>query len=118
MLEEARRVPNGIPSFDTQRVIDRLRDGGWDEGQARAFCDVLREIMGSLATAGELRSVESSLRAEIKRVDSSLRAEIKRVESSLRGEMASLRLVMLAGFGFLGVLISSVGILVAFFGVG
>ena len=35
MLEEAKRVSNGVVSFDTQRVIDRLREGGWDEGQAR-----------------------------------------------------------------------------------
>ncbi len=45
MLEEARRVPNGVVTFDTQRVVDRLREGGWNgrrsEGQVRALCDVL-----------------------------------------------------------------------------
>ena len=125
MLEEARRVPNGVVTFDTQRVVDRLREGGWDEGQARALCDVLREIMRGVAMSSELERVEASLRGEIKRVEASFQgeikrveasfqSEIKRVESSLRGEiksveaslegrmvalegqMVSLRLVMLA----------------------
>ena len=106
MLEEPRRVStsNGIVSFDTQRVIDRLREGGWNEEQARALCDVLREIMRGVAMASELERVESSLRAEI-----------KRVESSLEGQMTSLRTIMLAGFGFLGILITLVGILGAVF---
>ena len=118
MREEAKRVSmsNGIVSFDTQRVIDRLREGGWDEGQARALCDVLREIMRGVAMSSEIERVESSLRDEIKRVESSLRGEIKRVESSLEGQMASLRSMLLVGFGFLGVLVTLVGILVAFFG--
>ena len=122
MLEEARRVPtkrasNGGVSFDTQWVIDRLREGGWNEGQARALCDVLWEIMRGVATTSELGRVESSLRDKIEHVESSLRVEIKRVETSLEGQMASLRLIMLAGFGFLGVLMALLGILVTFFGV-
>ena len=109
--------------------------GGWNEGQARALCDVLREIIRGVAMSSELErvesslrseiksvessllgkieSVESSLQAEIKSVESSLRSEIKSVESSLegrmvalKGQMVSLRLIMLAGFGFLGVLIA------------
>ena len=124
MLEKASRVSNGTVAFDTQRVVDRLREGGWNEGQARALCDVLREIMRGVAMSSELERVESSLRSEIKSVESSLlgkiesvesslRSEIKSVESSLEGrmvalegQMVSLRLIMLAGFGFLGVLIA------------
>ena len=116
MLEEAKRVSNGVVSFDTQRVIDRLREGGWDEGQARALCDVLREIMRGVAMASDIERVEY----KIERVESSLRGEIKGVKSSLEGRMvamegrmvalegqiASLRLVMLAGFGFLGILVA------------
>ena len=115
-----KRASNGGVSFDTQWVIDRLQEGGWNEGQARALCDVLREIMRGVATTSELEHVESSLRGEIK----GLRVEIKGVESSLggrmtslEGQMASLRLIMLAGFGFLGVLMALLGILVTFFGV-
>ena len=76
MLEEAKRVSNGVVSFDTQRVIDRLREGGWDEGQARALCDVLREIMRGVAMASDLERVESSLHTKIERVEASLRSEI------------------------------------------
>ena len=124
MLEKASRVSNGTVTFDTQRVVDRLREGGWNEGQARALCDVLREIIRGVAMSSELERVESSLRSEIKSVESSLlgkiesvesslRSEIKSVESSLEGrmvalegQMVSLRLIMLAGFGFLGILIA------------
>ena len=153
MLEEEKRVStrvsNGVVSFDTQRVVDRLREGGWNEGQARALCDVLREIMRGVAMSAELERVESSLRADNKRLESSmdgqmasLRADNKRLESSMDGQMASLRadnkrlessmegkfasmegkfaslegqiaslrFMMLAGFGFLGVLMTFVGI--------
>ena len=102
MLEEEKRVStrvsNGVVSFDTQRVVDRLREGGWNEGQARALCDVLREIMRGVAMSAELERVESSLRADNKRLESSmdgqmasLRADNKRLESSMDGQMASLR---------------------------
>ena len=102
MLEEEKRVStrvsNGVVSFDTQRVVDRLREGGWNEGQARALCDVLREIMRGVAMSAELERVESSLRADNKRLESSmdgqmasLRADNKRLESSMEGQMASLR---------------------------
>ena len=128
MLEEAKRVSNGTVSFDTQRVVDRLREGGWNEEQARALCDVLREIMRGVATSSEIERIESSLRADMKRVEASLQSDMKRVESkveqvessfrsdmrSLEGQMASLRLMMLAGFGFLGVLMTLIGIFVAF----
>ena len=93
----------GLVSFDTQRVVDRLREGGWNEEQARALCDVLREIMRGVATS-----------SEIERVESSLRDEIQTVTRVLEGQMASLRLMMLAGFGFLGVLMTLIGIFVAF----
>ena len=136
MLEEEKRVStrvsNGIVSFDTQRVVDRLREGGWNEGQARALCDVLREIMRGVAMSAELERVESSLRADNKRLESSmegkfvslegkmasqmasLRADNKRLEVSVEGQIASLRFMMLAGFGFLGVLMTLIGIFVAF----
>ena len=99
MLEEAKRVSNGTVSFDTQRVVDRLREGGWNEEQARALCDVLREIMRDVATSSDLKRVESSLRSDMR---------------ALEGQIASLRLMMLAGFGFLGVLMTLIGIFVAF----
>ena len=136
MLEEEKRVStrvsNGVVSFDTQRVVDRLREGGWNEGQARALCDVLREIMRGVAMSAELERVESSLRADNKRLESSmegkfaslegkmasqmasLRADNKRLEASVEGQIASLRFMMLAGFGFLGVLMTLIGIFVAF----
>ncbi len=87
MLEETKRVSNGTVNFDTQRVVDRLREGGWDEGQARALCDVLREIMRGVATKADIKEVRAEMRA-------------------LEGQMASLKLIMLAGFGFLGILVA------------
>ena len=73
-------------------------------------CEKLcQRMMHGVAMSSELERVEASLRGEIKSVEASLRGEIKSVEASLEGrmvalegQMASLRLVMLAGFGFLG----------------
>ena len=132
MLEEEKRVStrvsNGVVSFDTQRVVDRLREGGWNEGQARALCDVLREIMRGVAMSAELERLESSMEGKFTslegKMDSqmdSLRADNKRLEASmegkfasLEGQIASLRFMMLAGFGFLGLAMTFVGIFVAF----
>ena len=112
----SKKVSNGVVSFDTQRVVDRLREGGWNEEQARALCDVLREIMRGVAMSSELERVESSLSSEIERVESSMRGEIQIVKQVLEGQMASLRLMILVGFGFLGVLVTLVGIMGAFWG--
>ena len=133
MLEEEKRVStrvsNGVVSFDTQRVVDRLREGGWNEGQARALCDVLREIMRGVAMSAELERLESSMEGKFASLEgkmdsqmASLRADNKRLEASMEGQMfaslegqiASLRFMMLAGFGFLGLAMTFVGIFVAF----
>ena len=125
MLEEEKRVStrvsNGVVSFDTQRVVDRLREGGWNEGQARALCDVLREIMRGVAMSAELERLESSMEGKFASLEgkmasqmASLRADNKRLEASVEGQIASLRFMMLAGFGFLGVLMTLIGIFVAF----
>ena len=97
MLEEEKRVStrvsNGVVSFDTQRVVDRLREGGWNEGQARALCDVLREIMRGVAMSVELKRVESSLRADNKRLESSMEGKFATLEgkfATLEGKFASL----------------------------
>ena len=97
-------------------IDDRLREGGWNEEQARALCDVLREIMRGVAMSSELGRVESSMSSELERVESSLRGELKIVTQVLEGQMASLRLMILVGFGFLGLLVTLVGIMVAFWG--
>ena len=95
MLEEEKRVStrvsNGVVSFDTQRVVDRLREGGWNEGQARALCDVLREIMRGVAMSAELERVESSLRADNKRLESSMEGKFASLEGKMASQMASLR---------------------------
>ena len=64
---------------------------GWNEGHA--LCDVLREIMTRL-DQGKMASQMASLRADNKR--------------------CKLRFMMLAGFGFLGLAMTFVGIFVAF----
>ncbi len=87
MLKETGRLSNGTVSFDTQRVVDRLREGGWNEGQSRALCDVLREIMRGVATKADIKEVKAEMR-------------------TLEGQMTSLRLIMLTGFIFLGILIA------------
>ncbi len=79
MLEGTERVSNGAVSFDTQRVVDRLREGGWDEGQARALCDVLREIMRGVATKVEIAAVKT----EIQELKISTKADIRRLEEKM-----------------------------------
>ena len=100
---------------------------GIEGGRGVGFVVLQALLPASVSEAslrGEIKRVEASLRGEIKRVEASFQGEIKRVESSLRGEiksveaslegrmvalegqMVSLRLVMLAGFGFLGVLVA------------
>ncbi len=117
MLEETERVSNGTVNFDTQRVVDRLREGGWDEGQARALCDVLREIMRAVATKAETQAVKIELKADIKEVKAEIRAlrtETKAENQALRAEnqamqeqMRGLRQMMVIGFSVMATLMAT-----------
>ena len=121
MLEETERVSNGAVNFDTQRVVDRLREGGWDEGQARALCDVLREIMRGVATKAETQAVKIELKAEIRglaeKMDvqfQALRTETKAENQALRAEnqamqeqMRGLRQMMVIGFSVIATLMAA-----------
>ncbi len=133
-LEGTERVSNGAVSFDTQRVVDRLREGGWDEGQARALCDVLREIMRGVATKVEIAAVKTeiqelkiSTKADIRRLEEkmdvqfqALRTETKAENQALRTEfqamqeqMKGLRQLMVIGFSVMATMMATLMAVVA-----
>ncbi len=98
MLEGTERVSNGAVSFDTQRVVDRLREGGWDEGQARALCDVLREIMRDVATKTEIRRLEEKMDVRFQ---------------AMQEQMKGLRQMMIIGFSVMATMMATLMAVVA-----
>jgi DNA-binding transcriptional MerR regulator len=83
-------------AIDTLKLARRLRDAGFNEAQAEAVADGVREgtesanlvTRGDLAlTTAELRSEIAELRAEIAALRSDLKAEISALKSELLGRM-------------------------------
>ena len=112
MLEGAERVSNGAVSFDTQRVVDRLREGGWDEGQARALCDVLREIMRDVATKTEIRRLEEKIDIQFQAVNVRFQAMQEQFQT-MQEQMKGLRQLMVIGFSIMATMMATVMAVVA-----
>ena len=103
MLEETKRVSNGTANFDTQRVVDRLREGGWEEGQARALCDVLREIMRDVATKTEIRRLEEKIDIQFQALDKRMDVQFQAMQEQTQG----MRQLMVVGFSVIAIVVGA-----------
>ena len=54
-------------TFDTLAAADRLRDAGFDDGQARAIVEIHRDAETGLATKADLHTLRAELRADLYR---------------------------------------------------
>jgi hypothetical protein len=78
-------------TFDTYRIVKRLKDAGFSDHQAETVTDVLRESraadLSDLVTKSELKAALSDLRTELKADIAGVKTEM----SGLRTEMADLK---------------------------
>jgi ribosomal protein L29 len=76
-------------AIDTLKLARRLREAGFNEAQAEAVADAVREGTETtdLVTRGDLALTAAELRAEIAEV----RAEVAGLRSDLRSEIAAVR---------------------------
>jgi DNA-binding transcriptional MerR regulator len=83
--------------IDTLKLARRLRDAGFNEAQAEAVADAVREGTESadLVTKSDLALRTAELRAEIAALGSELRADIAAVRSDFRAEIATLKTELL-----------------------
>ena len=86
------QTANETPSFDTEWVVTRLKQGGWNEGQASALCDVFREVTRGLTSA----------------------ADTKRLEEKIDLKIEGLRFLMIGGFTVMGLGFAMLGFLIVF----
>ena len=86
------QTSNEVPSFDTERVVARLKQGGWNEEQAVALCDVFREVTRGLTSA----------------------ADTKRLEEKMEAKMEGLRFLIMGGFTIMGLGFALLGFLIVF----
>jgi ribosomal protein L29 len=79
--------------IDTLKLARRLRDAGFNEAQAEAVADAVREGAegGDLVTKGDLALTTAELRAEIAELRSELRAEIAELRSEIAGVQSELK---------------------------
>ncbi len=79
--------------IDTLKLARKLREAGFNEAQAEAVADAVREGTegADLVTKSDLALTTAELRAEIAALGSELRAEIAALGSELRGEIAAVR---------------------------
>ena len=61
-------------TFDTLAATDRLRDAGFDDGQARAIVEIHRDAGAELATKGDLANLHAETKADL----AELRADLHR----------------------------------------
>ena len=73
-------------AIDTLRLARKLREAGFNEAQAEAVADAVREGAESadLATKGDLALTTAELRAEIAELRSEMRAEFAAVRAEMR----------------------------------
>ena len=97
------QTSNEVPNFDTERVVARLKQGGWKEEQAVALCDVLREVTRGLVSADDLKSFEAKM---IGRMEG--------LEAKMDGKMEGLRFLIMGGFTIMGLGFALLGFLIVF----
>lgn len=91
-------------TFDRLAYVDRLRNGGIEEGQARAHAEALdAALRDSVATRNDVDQLGHDLRREIREVETRLEAKIETSAANLRVEILRWLIVTqiaLAGFVF------------------
>jgi len=59
-----------VTAIDTLTIPRRLRDAGFEEKQATALTDMVRDVVSDCAAVkGDLQALESSLRLELARME-------------------------------------------------
>ena len=95
------------PLFDTLKYVERLKDAGVPETQAKAEAEVLRDALSeSLVTVlagkediriakeelqGEIRAVKDQLQNEVRAVKKELHSEIRAVKEELQSEIRAVK---------------------------
>jgi hypothetical protein len=76
-----------IAALDTLQTVKRLKEAGFDDTQAEALTEVLRDAreaeFGQLATRADI----DSLAADIERVATSTRADIERLAAATKADI-------------------------------
>ncbi len=80
---------------DTMLMLDRLREGGMPDAQARSIAgEFSRIITEVVATKADLRELRTELKGDIAQVRAELRSEIAQVRNEIaevKGEVAQVR---------------------------
>ena len=75
-------------TFDRLAYVDRLREAGFDEKQARAQAEALDlALRDSVATKADLDEVRRDLRRDIREVETRLEAKIEASAANLKVEI-------------------------------
>ncbi len=93
------QTSNEVPSFDTEMVVARLKQGGWNEEQAAALCDVFREVTRGLTSVADTKRLEEKMEGRME---------------GLEGKIEGLRLLMIGGFTIMGLGFALLGFLIVF----
>ena len=107
------QTSNETPSFDTEWVVDRLKQGGWNEEQAPALCDVFREVTRGLTSAADTKRLEEKINLKIAGVEGKIAGLEGKIEG-LEGKIEGLRFLMIGGFTVMGLGFAMLGFLIVF----
>ena len=108
------QTSNEVPNFDTERVVARLKQGGWNEEQAAALCDVLREVTRGLARVDDLKSFEAKMIGRMEGFEAKMIGRMEGLEAKMDGKMDGLRFLIMGGFTVMGLGFALLGLLIVF----
>lgn len=82
-----------IVAFDTLKFAKRLKESGFNENQAEALAEAIKDASGEgeLATKRDLKDVENCLRRDLSEVQNSLKRDLNEVENKLRHEISDVK---------------------------
>ena len=84
-----------IAAFDTYAAAKKLREAGFDERQAEAAIDMVRDAFTeSVATKAEIARLEAKVDNGFVGLETATKAEIARLETATNAEIARLETVI------------------------
>ncbi len=117
-----------VPRFDTEWVVARLKQGGWNEEQAVALCDVFREVTRGLSSVADTKRLEEKIEGRIVGMEERIEGRLVGIEGRLvgiegrmegrlvgiEGRIEGSRLLMIGGFTIMGLGFAMLGFLIIF----
>lgn len=86
-----------VHAFDTLKFVERLKEGGFEEQQAKTLSEIQHDIISEVLenyvpSKTENIKMESDIKADIAELRSELKSDMAELRSELKSEIKSMRI--------------------------